>query len=498
MEQLLTLLQGALEARGKVLVKLNVPGRAAARGHRGPALAAVADRVRALRRGRVRRRDGGAQVGDQRADPGAARTGGPPTSSSWPCPRSSTEPWSPSRTIWRGSVRTGHRPAGPPWSATWPSSTSRGGSVSSSTATGQRIDFHCTAITDGSRPHRRGDGGGLRGGRPAAWAASRPDRSARCPVYPTRGPPCPVRKTPGGRRRRAVSGPGRTGGTGGPGRAGPRRTVRTARPGGPPSGARAPRPGQGALPGEACAGAGRADGGRSDGAWPRVGWPRVGWPVVGWLGIGPLGIGPRGGVGGLHARGHRVTEPLAARRRRRPPRRRSRRAGHRDRVGGRSGRRALRARGRARLVRGARFECRTLLGVRARVGVGRLVGIAPGTGAGRRGPEPEPMARWPRVQTSPRRWAPRRPPPPWLCHRRLARVSDPPTAVSDPPTAVSDPPPPASPPAPPSAPETSAASTPVGAPHPDFWSPMPRPASGPPPTWRTPVTPRTPPPSEGD
>lgn len=57
---------------------------------------------------------------------------------------------------------------------------------------------------------------------------------------------------------------------------------------------------------------------------------------------------------------------------------------------------------------------------------------------------------------------------------------------------MAGPPPAPSPPSPP-----SPASTPVGAPHPNFWSPIARPSSGPPPTWRTPVTPRTPPPSEG-
>ncbi len=38
----------------------------------------------------------------------------------------------------------------------------------------------------------------------------------------------------------------------------------------------------------------------------------------------------------------------------------------------------------------------------------------------------------------------------------------------------------------------------ASAPRPDFWSPMPRPATGPPPTWRVPVTPPPPPPSDGD
>ena len=46
MEQLLTLLQGALEARGKVLVKLNVSAVQLQGGHRLAALAPLAHRVR--------------------------------------------------------------------------------------------------------------------------------------------------------------------------------------------------------------------------------------------------------------------------------------------------------------------------------------------------------------------------------------------------------------------------------------------------------------------
>lgn len=41
-------------------------------------------------------------------------------------------------------------------------------------------------------------------------------------------------------------------------------------------------------------------------------------------------------------------------------------------------------------------------------------------------------------------------------------------------------------------------STPDDSPRPDFWSPIVRPTSGPPPTWRTPVTPKSPPSSEGE
>ena len=59
MEQLLTLLQGTLEARGKVLVKLNVPDDRARGGDRRAAVAEVADGLRAVRRRRLRRRDRG-------------------------------------------------------------------------------------------------------------------------------------------------------------------------------------------------------------------------------------------------------------------------------------------------------------------------------------------------------------------------------------------------------------------------------------------------------
>jgi cold shock CspA family protein len=49
----------------------------------------------------------------------------------------------------------------------------------------------------------------------------------------------------------------------------------------------------------------------------------------------------------------------------------------------------------------------------------------------------------------------------------------------------------------PSGPDASPSIT-EGSPHPDFWSPFARPSSGPPPTWRTPVTKRSDPESEGD
>ena len=61
MEQLKTLLDGVLEARGKVLVKLNVGRRRPRRGDRAAAVDEVADGLRAVRRGRLRGRDGGAK-----------------------------------------------------------------------------------------------------------------------------------------------------------------------------------------------------------------------------------------------------------------------------------------------------------------------------------------------------------------------------------------------------------------------------------------------------
>ena len=61
MDQIRTLLEGVLEARGKVLVKLNVAGRPARRGDRPAAVDEVADGQRAVRRRGLRGRDGRAQ-----------------------------------------------------------------------------------------------------------------------------------------------------------------------------------------------------------------------------------------------------------------------------------------------------------------------------------------------------------------------------------------------------------------------------------------------------
>ena len=73
MEQLQTLLTGALEARGRVLLKLNVDGADLDAVIALLPGAEVADGVEAVRRGRLRGRDGRRQERDQHADPRAAR-----------------------------------------------------------------------------------------------------------------------------------------------------------------------------------------------------------------------------------------------------------------------------------------------------------------------------------------------------------------------------------------------------------------------------------------
>ncbi len=70
MEQLKVLLDGVLEARGKVLVKLNVAADALDRVIGLVPVDEGTDRLRAVRRQRLRGRDRRRQVGDQHADPG--------------------------------------------------------------------------------------------------------------------------------------------------------------------------------------------------------------------------------------------------------------------------------------------------------------------------------------------------------------------------------------------------------------------------------------------
>ena len=75
MAQVHTLLSGTLEARGKVLVKLNVSERRPRRGDRARAVDEVAHGLEAVRRGRLRGRDRRAQGDDQHLDPGAQGRG---------------------------------------------------------------------------------------------------------------------------------------------------------------------------------------------------------------------------------------------------------------------------------------------------------------------------------------------------------------------------------------------------------------------------------------
>ena len=90
MGQLMTLLNGALDARTKVLLKLNVTRRRLRRGARRPPVGQVADGVEARQR-RVRRRERRRQAHDQPDHPGAVATPGRPTCSSSRSPRSSRE-----------------------------------------------------------------------------------------------------------------------------------------------------------------------------------------------------------------------------------------------------------------------------------------------------------------------------------------------------------------------------------------------------------------------
>ena len=76
MEQLQTLLTGVLEARGRVLLKLNVDAANLDARDRAAARVEVADGVEAVRRRRLRGRDRGRQERDQHADPRALKDAG--------------------------------------------------------------------------------------------------------------------------------------------------------------------------------------------------------------------------------------------------------------------------------------------------------------------------------------------------------------------------------------------------------------------------------------
>ena len=70
MEQLFTLLQGALGGQGQGPGEAQRRRRPADLGHRPAPVPAVSDRLGTVRQGRVRGGDGGAEVGDQHPDPG--------------------------------------------------------------------------------------------------------------------------------------------------------------------------------------------------------------------------------------------------------------------------------------------------------------------------------------------------------------------------------------------------------------------------------------------
>ena len=166
MDQLLTLLQGALEAREKVLVKLNVPADQLAGG----------DRPCSRRCGRPRcpsspaaagspsRR--GPQVGDQHAHPGAQGPGGDRHHRAGP--------------VQDRPLRRDRAAPGP--AAVAPVSEAPGG-VDAFDGPGAGVGgrpgrgllpFHCTAIADGSRHIEVGPAVSPSWSCPATWAGSRP------------------------------------------------------------------------------------------------------------------------------------------------------------------------------------------------------------------------------------------------------------------------------------------------------------------------------------
>ena len=150
MEQILTLLQGTLEAREKVLVKLNVPADQLDAVIERPAVAAGPDRLGAVGRRRLRGRDGGAQGGDQHPHPGAEGPGGHRH------PRAGPVQDRALMDAAAAPVRPGPAPPGDPTAAWWRPSTPTGGSARWSTTDdgsgdGSSVAFHCTAIADGTR-----------------------------------------------------------------------------------------------------------------------------------------------------------------------------------------------------------------------------------------------------------------------------------------------------------------------------------------------------------
>ena len=80
-EEIRTLLLGVIEARGRVLLSMNVPAEQARRGHRRAARDEAPHGLQALRLGRPRGHDGRRQGDGQRPDSRSSRPPAPRTSS---------------------------------------------------------------------------------------------------------------------------------------------------------------------------------------------------------------------------------------------------------------------------------------------------------------------------------------------------------------------------------------------------------------------------------
>ena len=162
MEQILTLLQGTLEARGKVLVKLNVSAGPARRRPLGAALHAGADHLGALRRRRLRRsRPSWPSRTSTRSSRRCATTG-PPTSWRSRSPRSCIDhgalagPVPPSTLLGRVTSFDARRGLG-----------------TVTDVDGAAFDFHATAIARRVAPDRAGHRGELRRACRATGAVTR-------------------------------------------------------------------------------------------------------------------------------------------------------------------------------------------------------------------------------------------------------------------------------------------------------------------------------------
>ena len=151
MEQIKTLLDGVMEARGQGAREAERRPRRPRRGHRAAAVDEVADGVRAVRRGRLRGGDRRRQGHDQHADPrpqGRRRQ------------RHHRAAARQDRPLMEGTVIAFDEPRG----------------LGTIEADGTEYPFHCTALLDGTRTIEVGTAVTFEV-RPAAWAAGRRPRS---------------------------------------------------------------------------------------------------------------------------------------------------------------------------------------------------------------------------------------------------------------------------------------------------------------------------------